>query len=65
MNIEWKDGELTKALIYSKNGNTCTIRTNNAVEVFCDGKKIETKTVEVNVISFNTMAGAKYIVQTR
>ena len=67
MDIEWKDGEITGATIYSKKGKPCQIRTSKAVRVFCDGKELRPTIPEEDVIEFDTEAGLKYelLVETR
>ena len=60
VDIEWKDGEITGATIYSQKGKPCRIRTSKAVRVSCDGKELRPTIPEEDVVEFDTEAGLKY-----
>ena len=58
IDMDWKEGKLTKAVIHSKNGGICRIKYNNTLKA--KGLK---KTKEANVYSLNTKAGEDYILK--
>ena len=61
VDIAWKDGKLTQAVIRASLDGQCKVRTGVAVKVESDGKAIEART-EQGVIIFKTYAGKNYIV---
>ena len=58
IDMDWKEGKLTKAVIHSKNGGMCRIKYNNTLK--SKGLK---KTKEANIYSLNTKAGKDYILK--
>ena len=58
IDMDWKEGKLTKAVIHSKNGGMCRIKYDNTLK--SKGLK---KTKEANVFSLNTKAGEDYILK--
>jgi alpha-L-fucosidase 2 len=58
VDIDWKDGKLTKATIRSKNGGLCQLRSNTPLK----GKGLS-KTKEKNVYSLKTKAGVEYTIK--
>jgi alpha-L-fucosidase 2 len=64
IDIEWKEGRVTKAVIYSKSGLNCHLQLKEGWQVFdAAGKKIKTEAGEHNVMRFSTAKGKKYIVK--
>lgn len=55
IDIEWKGGQLTKAVIRSRNGGNCTVRSLTPLR----GKGLK-KTKETDVYSLSTKAGSEY-----
>ncbi len=60
IDMTWKDGKLTKALIRSDKGSDCILRTGMPVTVTQNGKKVKVLDIENGVISFPTEAGKQY-----
>ena len=58
IDIDWKDGKLTRAVIHSKHGGACRLRSNNALR----GKGLK-KTKEAGVYTLTTKAGGTYVVE--
>ena len=58
IDMDWKEGKLTKAVIHSKNGGMCRIKYNNTLKA--KGLK---KTKEANVYTLNTKIGEDYILK--
>ena len=58
IDMDWKEGKLTKAVIHSNNGGTCRIKYNNALK--SKGLK---KTKETDVYSLSTKIGEDYILK--
>ena len=56
IDIEWKGGQLTKAIIRSKNGGNCKVRSNTPLR----GKGLK-KAKEANTYTLSTKAGCEYI----
>ena len=58
IDLDWKDGRLTKATVRSRNGGICRLRSNTPLK----GKGLS-KTKEKNVYSLKTKAGGAYTVE--
>jgi alpha-L-fucosidase 2 len=54
VDIKWEKNRLISALILSRKGNKCRLRTSHAVDVFSNGEKIEVKRYEKSLIEFDT-----------
>ncbi len=63
VDIEWKDGELTRATLRSKLGWPVQIRSRVPLRVTSGGKTISVKSPEKGVIQFRTDAGESYILK--
>ena len=61
VDIAWKNGKLTKAVIRSKQGRKCRVRTDTPLKVTCKGKKVRTVSSEESVAEFETKAGSSYL----
>ena len=55
VDIDWKDGKLTKAIIHSRLGGVCRIRSNSPIK----GKGLR-KSKETNLYELRTKAGCSY-----
>jgi alpha-L-fucosidase 2 len=62
VDIEWKNGILTKSVIRSKLGNKCRVRTSKPVAVTAKGKPAKTSETEEDVVDFETTANQTYII---
>ena len=60
VDIAWKDGKLTEATIESDAGQTCRVRVEAHVNVFCDGQPVSVKRLKDGRIAFETEAGKAY-----
>ena len=58
IDIDWKDGKLTKAVIHSRHGGVCHVRSNTPLS----GKVIR-KSQEPNLYKLTTKAGCSYTLQ--
>ena len=58
VDMDWKEGKLTKAVIHSKHGGVCRIKYGNKLKA--KGLK---KTKEANIYSINTKIGEDYILK--
>ena len=58
LDIDWKDGKLTKAVIRSPHGGTCLLRCNTPLK----GKGLK-KTKETNLYTLSTKASVAYTIQ--
>ncbi len=54
VDIKWEKNRLISALILSRKGNKCRLRTSHAVDVFSNGDKIKVKRHEKSLIEFDT-----------
>jgi alpha-L-fucosidase 2 len=61
VDITWKDGKLTEAVIKASLDGQCKVRTGLAVKVESDGKAVEART-EQGVVIFNACAGKSYVI---
>ncbi|MDR2470034.1 MAG: hypothetical protein LBD27_06095, partial [Tannerella sp.] len=65
LDLAWDNGTLTKSVLQSKYDRTCRLRTQTPVKVFADGKEIPVKSIEGNLIEFESKAGGNYLITTR
>jgi alpha-L-fucosidase 2 len=63
VDMEWKDGKLTRAVVHSKVGGKCRIRAGVPTTVSSADKPIRTNAPEANVVEFDTQPRAVYIVE--
>ena len=56
IDIDWKEGRMTKAIIRSKNGGNCKVRSNTPLR----GKGLK-KAKDANTYTLSTKAGSEYI----
>ena len=54
VDIKWEKTRLISALILSRKGYKCRLRTSQAVDVFSNGEKIKVKRYEKSLIEFDT-----------
>ena len=62
LDIRWKDGKLAECAVRSGKGGACTIRAEDPVTVTSGGKKIETRRVDSNAVTFPTGRDRQYVV---
>ena len=62
VDIVWADGKLVQAAIRSQLGNICRLRTASAVEVTCEGRRLEMESLEEDLYTFSTRSSKGYIV---
>jgi alpha-L-fucosidase 2 len=62
VDITWKNGELTEAVIKSRVGNSCKLRCDVPVTVKSKGKAVKTRNVEKSVIEFETHRNDVYVI---
>jgi alpha-L-fucosidase 2 len=59
--LTWKDGKLDKAMLVSRLGNTCRIRSAVALKVMSQGKSVATARPAAGIIEFKTAPGGAYV----
>jgi len=62
VDIAWRNGRLSEAVIVSSLGGPCAVRTHRPVKVLSDGSKIKCEKIAETVIEFDTKPGGAYIV---
>ncbi len=62
VDIDWKDGKLDKATIYSKLGRKCRVRSAMPIKLISERPDYKAKTIEPTVIEFETKANETYVV---
>ncbi len=65
VDVQWTDGKLMKAVLRSKLGNTCRLRTNVPVTVKSGGAIVKADRAEQDVITFPTSKGREYSIEVR
>lgn len=60
IDIEWSDGKLKKAIIFSEHGSECRLRTNCVVSIIGEDENSVNSRIEDGVIIFGTSAGEHY-----
>ena len=63
VDINWSNRALTDAVIYSRLGNECSIRTSKTIRVFAGKKEIALERRAGQVYSFKTLKGESYRIQ--
>ncbi|MDR2773683.1 MAG: glycoside hydrolase N-terminal domain-containing protein [Tannerella sp.] len=62
VDIEWKNGVLSKAVIKAKCDLPCRLRTKTPVIITVDGREAQTSSLEDNLLEFNAEAGKNYYI---
>ena len=65
VDCEWTDGQISKAIIRSEQGNTCRVRAVRPLTVMQSGRKITTRTTEDSLIEFETERGKEYLLEPK
>jgi alpha-L-fucosidase 2 len=60
VDINWKDGKMTEAVIHSKEGQLCRIRSSVPIEVKTGIWKVPTTSPEGSIYEFDTRSGKMY-----
>ena len=61
VDVEWQDNRFIKAVIHSKDGGTCRIRTPVTVNIHSNGKRLKVKYLDIwNLVEFETEPGQVY-----
>lgn len=60
VDMAWQNGQLSEALIRSRLGNPCRVRTNADLTIYCGDRLVESHQVEPSIISFSTQPGVEY-----
>ncbi|MBE3097221.1 MAG: glycoside hydrolase family 95 protein [Planctomycetes bacterium] len=62
LDIHWEKGQLTQALIRSKQGGTCKVRLAAPAAVTSQGKAVAASSAAEKVIAFETQKGQEYLI---
>ncbi|MEM7535455.1 MAG: glycoside hydrolase family 95 protein [Chloroflexota bacterium] len=65
VDITWFDGELSSAVILSRFGNKCRVRTSIPMTIWDNYRQKKCKRPEATVVTFNTTEGYKYSLEPR
>ena len=57
VDIEWRDGALTGAVVHASADGTCRLRTPGSIKVTCKGRAVASRQVEPAVAEFNVSPG--------
>jgi alpha-L-fucosidase 2 len=60
VNLRWTDGRLGEATVFSKNGNTCRVRSARALKVTSGGKAVRVTRPQKEIWEFKTAPGKTY-----
>jgi alpha-L-fucosidase 2 len=63
VDMEWKDGQLSKAVVRAHYDGTCRLRTKMPVKVFAGNKEIAVRPDSENVVEFEAKAGETYRIE--
>jgi alpha-L-fucosidase 2 len=62
VDIAWKDGKLSKALLRAHYDRTCRLRSQTPVKVLVDNKDVNYTSPEENLIAFDVKQGKEYFI---
>ncbi len=62
VDLHWKAGALSQALIHAGQNTECRLRTATPVKVSCKGQEIKIEQIEKTLISFPAQAGVEYTI---
>lgn len=62
IDLRWKSGMLTQAVVHSKSGGTCRLRTAVPVVIKSAGRTLQARVIDANVVEWTTAAGADYVI---
>ena len=60
VDMTWRDGKLDRALVKSRFGRQCRVRTRVPIRMTLDGRRVTTRAVADSVIEFDARAGGVY-----
>ena len=61
LDMEWKDGQITRVEVLSKKGQACRINPKTKVKVTSNGKRVRTKLMKDGTLVFETKPGTTYM----
>ena len=61
VDIEWKSGALVRAIVHSKSGGPCRLRSGTPLTVRSAGRIVQARHVDKDLIEWATAAGADYL----
>jgi alpha-L-fucosidase 2 len=62
IDMDWKDGKLSKALLKANYDHTCRLRTKIPVKVLDENKEVRCTSPEKNLIEFDVQQGKEYLI---
>jgi alpha-L-fucosidase 2 len=62
IDMAWANGILSKAVIKANYDKPCRLRTKTPVKVFSNGKEVNARLLDNNLIEFDAKAGEKYVI---
>ncbi len=65
LDIQWAEGKVTKATVFSKAGEICRIRVGQPVKISCEGQAVKTRQLTDGVVEFSTLKGKSYVLQSQ
>ena len=65
VDIEWRGGKLSRAVLHSKLGGPCRVRSSGPLSVSCDSSPVAARHPEPEVTVFPTRAGKRYVLVPR
>lgn len=65
LDVEWRDGQLSQAVIRSDKGRLCRLRSAKPVTIMQENKKITTKILKDGLVEFQTNKGSAYQVKPK
>ena len=60
LDMTWRNGKITAGRIYSKLGNTCTLRANGKIKIYNGSSEVQSLQSKSGLLSFKTSPGAYY-----
>ena len=60
VDIAWRDGKMAQAMVKSKLGRSCQVRSTTQVQVSAGGQLVEVETVDGNTVRFQTQTDGQY-----
>jgi len=64
LDMQWKDGRISRVTVLSKQGHTCRIQTKTNVKVTTNNRLVDHRILEDGSIEFDTQKGSSYMLVT-